>query len=446
MKAKGDDEVMEVLGFIFHTLIICMLYTGELFVITDLFMPHAKWRLKRSIGYGGILLALYSYLVYRYGISDDLWYVGLSAFVINNFLHDAKLKTRIWVFFIAYAISVGGEGIVCILLDQLYIAVGYEGTSWVLDDVIPHLSAFLVAVGVSSLLKKTPLYHEELESYNDLTKLKVMGLALIGIIYAVIFNTISIMYIYEENVHLASTMIFFGVYFTLFLVVLTVLRNYLSLKRQHSFREDGILCRIFEKHIDTYSHLEEVERKGESIKEEVEKEIESLIHLVGESESKVLMPYIENIKRYLYPRSMQVITGNEVVDAILHEKALRAKELGIDFEMNVSIPNTLKLNIVDLCIIVECTMDYIIDACDKGNKAAKKIKVKGVWFKGYLMFEIWYTLDIEEKIEMGYANLPHELGSVVKCLDKYGGDIEMTAEDHLRKVELNFNTMGGAIC
>lgn len=438
--------MVAVLGFIFRTLIICTLYTGELFVLTDLFMPHAKWRLKRGLGHGVILLALYSYLIYKYGMSDDLWYVGLSAFVINNFLHEGKLKTRIWVFFVSYAISVGGEGIVCILLDQLYMAVGYEGTSWILDDVVPHLSAFLVAVGTSSLLKKTPLYHKNLYIYNDLTKLKVIGLALIGVIYAVIFNTISIMYIYEENVQLASTVIFFGVYFTLFLVVLAVLHNYFSLKKQHSFREDGILNRLFEKHIDAYSHLEEADRVSESIKEEIEKEIEALTHLVGESESKTLLPYIENIKKRLQPNLTKVITGNEIVDAILHEKALSAKALGIDFETNVSIPNTLKLNIVDLCIIIDCTMDYIIAACHKGDKIEKKIKVKGVWFKGYLMFEVWYTLDEEENIEIGYAQLPHELGSVVKCLNKYDGDIEIAAENNVGKVELNFNTVGGVTC
>lgn len=435
-----------VIEFILHTLIICMLYTGELFVITDLFMPHAKWRLKRSLVHGVVLVVIYSYLGYRYGISDDLWYVGLSAFIINNLLHEAKLKTRLWVFFISYAISVGGEGIVCILLDQLYNAVGYEGTSWIVDDVIPHLSAFLVALGVSNLLKRTPIYHEKLDVYNDLTKLKVIGLVLIGIIYAVIFNTISIMYIYGDNVQLASTVIFFGVYFTLFLVVLAVARNYFSLKRQHSFREEGIVKRLFEKHMATYSHLEETERNGKSIKEEVEKEINALIHLVGETESKALMPYIESIKKRLQPSSKQVITGNEIVDIILREKALHAETLGIEFETNVSIPNTLKLNIVDLCIIIECTMDYIIDVCHKGNEEKKKVKVKGVWFKGYLMFEVWYTLDKEEKLEIGYAKLPHELGCVEKCLNKYGGDIEMKAENNLRKVELNFNTVGGVIC
>lgn len=440
--------MIAVIKFILGTCIICSLYTGELCVITDLFMPRGKWQFKRVIEHGIILGSIYSYLIYKFGMSDDLWYVGLGAFILNNLLHQGKLKVRIWVFFVTYAISVGGEGIICILLDQLYTAVGYEGTSWLIDDVIPHFGAFLMAIGVSSLLKRTPLYQKDLEVYNDLSKLKSIGLGLIGIIYAVVFNMISIMYIYGEHIQLGTCVIFIGIYFTLFLMVLSIAHNQMKLKKLHAFRENGILNKALSNHLSTYSHLEEIEKANEEMRREIEKEIEELTGLVGEQERQQLRPYIERIKKTLEPEAEQIVTGNEMLDIILHEKARNAEKLGIAIETNVSIPDTLKISILDLCIIIECTMDYIIKACHAGNEMQKKIKVKGLWFKGYLMFEIWHTLNQAEQGEerIGYAKLPSELEIVMRCLRKYDGNIELTQENNLGKVELSFNTVGGVTC
>lgn len=438
-----------MLKFIFCTLIICSLYTGELFVITSLFMPRAMWQWKSIVIHGVILACIYARLIYVQGISisDNVWYIGLTAFVINNLLHEGKLKTRIWVFFMTYAISVGGEGIVSILLDKLYNAIGYTGTGFITDDVLPHLCAFGVAVGVSRLLKKEILYQRNIRDYDALSWPKCIGLSLISIIYAVVFNLISLMYIYQENVQLGSRVIFFGVYFTLFLIVLAIRHHQRKLKKEYASREAGILKGICKKSLTTYNHLEEIEQGKEDIKQEVEKEIEELTRLIGEKESKRLSPYIESIRKRLPYKMTKVITGNEIVNMIFHEKEIRAKELGITFETNVSIPNTLKLSIVDVCIIIDCIMDYTIKMCMQGSKKQKKIKVKGLWFKGYLMFEIWYTLEEKEEIQrIGYIKEPDELIPVIKCLKKYDGNIEITQEDHLGKIELNFNTVGGVTC
>ncbi len=435
-----------MLGLILRTLIICTLYTGELFVITDLFMSHAKRQWKRCVGYGAVLVAVYSYLIYRCGLNEEIWYIGVGAIILNNFLHQGKLKTRIWVFFITYAISAGGEGIVCILLNQIYEGLEYNGANWILDDVIPHVSALLVAMGVNKVIKRAAYHQNDLQFYDGLSRLKVAGLILIGIIYTIVFNMISIIYIYKKDIVLGSTIIFFGIYFTLCLIIISVLYNQFKLKKEHTFRKDSILKHELKKQIHTYNHLEEKKRASEQMKQELKKEMEELIYLMGDKEKDHIMPYIERIKERLEPRMAEVITGNEVIDAILHEKSAVARGLNIEIESNVSIPSIIELNIVDLCIIIDCTMDYMIKVCHEGNKNSKQIKVKGIWFKGYLIFEIWCTLNEEESAEIGYAKIPDELEVVIKCLDKYDGNLKITKENQMRKIELSLNTVGGVKC
>lgn len=427
-----------MLKFIFCTVILCSLYTAELCIITNLFMPIAKFNRKRTIIYGGILTLVCADLIYIQGMSSKTWYVILPALILNNLFHEGKLKIRICTFFLTYAISDAGQTVVRILLDRIYMRMGYEVERFITGELLIHLCTLIVAIGVSLVLKKEIMYQRKEGHYNDLSWMSCVGLSLMSIIYTLIFEFLCNSYLNKEKVVISSKVLFLCLYFTLFIVILFIKYQQVKLQRNYELTQENLSQKMFKKQLSSYNHLEEVHQTGKEVRAQIEKEMKELMKLSRIEENEEINAYIQDVKNHFPYSTEKVMTGNEVVDMILYEKEIKCKALDITLKSNVSIPNTLYISNVDLYIILDYTMDYVIKACLQENKRQKQIEVKGIWFKEHLVFEITYGLMEEVKEDkIAYEKVPNELLLVEACLKKYEGSVEVMQEKELEKIELN---------
>lgn len=430
-----------MLKFICCTLVLCALYTVELSVITNLFMPIAKFNWKRTIIYGGTLILVCADLIYIQGMSTNTWYIILPALILNNLFYEGKLKIRICAFFLTYAISAAGQTVVRILINRIYLRIGYEANNFITGDFLIYIGALFVAVCVSCYLKKEIMYERKEGDYDDLSWASCIGLSLMSIIYTSIFQFLCRSYLNKEKVVISSRVLFLCLYLTIFMVILFIKYQQLKLKKNYELTQKSLSEKMFKKQISSYNHLEEVHQMGEEVRTQIEKEMRALLSASKAIENKEIEAYIQDVKEHFPYSTKKVMTGNEIVDMILYEKEIRAKALDITLKSNVSIPNTLYINNVDLYIILDYTMDYVMKACLKGNN--KQIEVKGIWFKKCLVFEITYALAEEVREEaIAYEKTPNELLLVEACLKKYQGSIEVIQEEAVEKIELNLSIGG----
>ncbi len=82
-------------------------------------------------------------------MSSNTGYIIMSAFILNNLFHEGKFKIRICTFFLTYVISEAGQTVIRILIDRVYMRIGYESVSFITGDLLIHVCTLGVALGVS---------------------------------------------------------------------------------------------------------------------------------------------------------------------------------------------------------------------------------------------------------------------------------------------------------
>ena len=138
------------------------------------------------------------------------------------------------------------------------------------------------------------------------------------------------------------------------------------------------------------------------------------------------------------PRERMTASGNPLLDALLHQKAERARSLQTALDLFVEQNDYSFIESMDLCSIFGNALDNALEACEKIPDPEKRwIRVKSALIGG-----IW-TLKVEnscvgkpEKREGVYVTSKKDshnhgigIGSIRFCAEKYGGRADILAEE-----------------
>jgi hypothetical protein len=140
-------------------------------------------------------------------------------------------------------------------------------------------------------------------------------------------------------------------------------------------------------------------------------------------------------------------TGNGIVDAILADKQSRAKTNNTMIIFSGSIPPN-SIAPTDLCIIFGNTLDNAIEACDKiSGDTEKIIFVTCKCNSGFVFIDI--TNPVSEDVVIHGTNVDtsksdkashgYGLYSLNKTLKKLDGDVKLSCENKIFKVEIDFS-------
>ena len=153
----------------------------------------------------------------------------------------------------------------------------------------------------------------------------------------------------------------------------------------------------------------------------------------------------------IQPADYNINTGNSVVDVLLHYKVNLIKKYHITLETHIEIPNELKIDDIDICIIVGNCLDNAIEALKELNgNYSKRIHIDIIYRKGALMIKIKNPFVGERKkdlkgnyISTKADNENHGIGlySVKKVIEKYNGLITFQEVDSEFEVQIFLYTM-----
>ena len=138
----------------------------------------------------------------------------------------------------------------------------------------------------------------------------------------------------------------------------------------------------------------------------------------------------ENIKS----SSLEIITGNIIIDAIVSAKAALASVYGITFTYNISLKDDIIIDNTDLCSILSNLFDNAIEACYKLDEN-RYINLKMVTFRNQFSIEITNSTDGKYKIEKGIFKTTKRgdlhgigIGHIKSVVENYGGIYDITPE------------------
>lgn len=75
--------------------------------------------------------------------------------------------------------------------------------------------------------------------------------------------------------------------------------------------------------------------------------------------------YVHSLQSAQTSRILLVNTHHSALDALLNQKALVARNRSIDVQFRVNDLSAVKIDLVDLTVIISNTLDNAIEACEK---------------------------------------------------------------------------------
>lgn len=141
--------------------------------------------------------------------------------------------------------------------------------------------------------------------------------------------------------------------------------------------------------------------------------------------------YIGDMKELLQSYSHEIYSSHPIINVILHEKIDEARNNGIEVTCQIAPIDFSFMKEIDVTVIFANLLDNAIDACEEtlGNKY---IHICMDQIHDFIVIAISNstkeTKDIEKSSKPGHAGLG--LKNVAQSLDHYGGNMQVTSEEH----------------
>lgn len=144
--------------------------------------------------------------------------------------------------------------------------------------------------------------------------------------------------------------------------------------------------------------------------------------------------YLDELEKDLDSVDTYVKSGNMMIDAILNSKLSIAEKDQIKITCKAEVPEGIKINDIDLCVILGNLLDNAIESCEKIDKENRFLRVYLIINKKQFYISVQNSakeiLDFNEKNYITNKRGNHGLGMkrVQSLVDKYDGFLNLQNE------------------
>ena len=153
---------------------------------------------------------------------------------------------------------------------------------------------------------------------------------------------------------------------------------------------------------------------------------------MGQSESA--REYLDRLENDLDGIRALAETGNVSVDAILNAKLSLVLKQDIDLSFKATVPGSLTVSDIDLCVILGNLIDNAMESCEKVEEGGRFLRLYiGVLKKQLYLSITNATAETVRKIDAAYisakrGNHGHGLKRIDRVVEKYGGYVNRQNE------------------
>lgn len=156
-------------------------------------------------------------------------------------------------------------------------------------------------------------------------------------------------------------------------------------KEQQNMQEQQLIIRDMELSENTLSQMKETEARMRELKHELTNYFIYAEELARKGNVNELIQYLSALTNTAFMSiDSAVLTNRPVINTILTQKKAYAKSLGIDIEMNVSLPEAFNIDDLTLCSLFGNLLNNAIEACQGQNHPFIRLNARSV--KSYLVF------------------------------------------------------------
>ncbi len=183
-------------------------------------------------------------------------------------------------------------------------------------------------------------------------------------------------------------------------------------------------------HFQAYRQTQTETRR---VRHDMKNHMQSMLYLAKEEKFEDLKKYLETINLSVEQLDAELQCGNSLADAICNEKNQLALHKGISFEIEGRMPESVKIEQVDICTIFANALDNAIEAQDNENMKKKWIKLEISCQGEIVFFRFTNPMDStklrckhmgtskKDKINHGFG-----LQNIRFSVEKYNGEMSTT--------------------
>ncbi|MPN09045.1 hypothetical protein SDC9_156333 [bioreactor metagenome] len=185
--------------------------------------------------------------------------------------------------------------------------------------------------------------------------------------------------------------------------------------------------------------LTEHQRKTDALWHDMKKHISLMKSLLNDGHQDITSEYIHKLETEMSDKIKIIRTEYPVLSALLTEQKQRAKKADIPFDIHVRLGSELKIEPVDLCVILGNLFDNALDACSLLPPEANKNISTSIGQRNNavaIVFENTYMPTTKPRIRSGKHGLG--LKNVRQAISKYNGQMVISEENNIFKASIVF--------
>ncbi len=185
------------------------------------------------------------------------------------------------------------------------------------------------------------------------------------------------------------------------------------------------------------AEFKEITHKHELLREyrhDMRHHLLALSNILHDSDNTHAEEYIDALVGRLEATENIVYCKNQMINAVLSLYLTKAKKIGCVLDTQISIPEKLDIEDMDLCIILSNALENAVNACERSDENHRRIKIK-INFQKALIISIKNSCS--ESVSFDKNGLPitapkagHGIGmkSIANTVEKYGGILKCECE------------------
>lgn len=357
--------------------------------------------------------------------------LNIILFFLLTLNYAASLKKKMMFSFLAYMMLMSMELFVGIITGYFAISVfEYAEYGSVIGMVLIRVLSLLV-VGLLAGFK---------DIKNDIPVPNFYWISTIFISIGSLFQLIMFLN-YGELTQYNVAIFLIIVVGTNFLVLF--LYDYLN--KLFNIKTEKLLLisqtRMYEKQLDI---IQESVKSAQIVNHDIKNHMIALKSLYKNNDINNVDNYIDNIISSVDHNSIYSNSGNVIIDSILNFKLQALKDMDIVTEIEINVPEKLKISPFDLTAVLGNLIDNAVTALRQSEGKHKKFIITIRYSKGNIIIGITnsYEGDIRvsdsklETIKEDKKNHGFGLKSVEEAVIKNGGYMDIKFDDNLFKVKV----------
>ena len=229
-------------------------------------------------------------------------------------------------------------------------------------------------------------------------------------------------------------------------VILAAAAGMLFFKNRNIRRENDLLLMKEEMEQQKYKELSAAVEKNRELVHDAKNHYLVIREYIRKGDYESLDGYVDGLQQDFARTDAWVYTGNHILDLILGQKQMMAREQGVSFKLQASPLSGLPFSDREICSLFGNLLDNAIEACGRVRKRDAEILVKIEQQNQMLFIEIANSTDgIPERMDRGFRSRKKDpsrhgygLKSVERIVADHDGVIDYHADERSFTVTVTF--------